>query len=60
MVINNDNQQKSKVLYTFIPNKSFDQLLYISPKNFISKKHLAQSFHILKYGLMIKILNSKG
>ena len=58
MVINNDNQQDSKVLYTFIPNKSFGQLLHISPKNFISKKFLTQSFHILKYGLMIKILNS--
>ena len=33
--INNDYQQDSKVLYTFVPNKSFGQLLNISPKNFI-------------------------
>ena len=35
--INNDYQQNSKVLYTFIPNKSFGQLLDVSPKSFIFK-----------------------
>ena len=35
-IINNDYQQDSRVLYTFDPNKSFGQLLDISPKNFIS------------------------
>ena len=34
-IINNDYQQDSGVLYTFVPNKSFCQLLDISPKNFI-------------------------
>ena len=34
-IINNDYQQDSRVLYTFLPNKSFGQLLDISPKNFI-------------------------
>ena len=34
-IFNNDYQQDSGVLYTFVPNKSFDQLLDISPKNFI-------------------------
>ena len=29
------NQQKSRVLYTFVPNKLFGQLLGISPNNFI-------------------------
>ena len=33
--VNNDYQQDSRVLYTFVPNKSFGQLLDISPKNFI-------------------------
>ena len=32
--VNNDHQQDSRVLYTFVPNKSFGQLLDISPKNF--------------------------
>ena len=57
-VVSNDYQQDSKVLYPFDSNKSFGQLLDISPKNFIfSKKLLIQNFHILKYGLVIKILN---
>ena len=34
-IINNDYQQDSRVLYTFAPNKSFGQLLDISPKNFM-------------------------
>ena len=55
-IVNNDYQQDSSVLYTFFPNKSFGQLLDISPKNFIFK-NLTQNFHILKYGLLIKILN---
>ena len=34
-IINNDYQQNSRVLYTFVPNKLFCQLLDISPKNFL-------------------------
>ena len=34
-IANNDYQQDSRVLYTFVPNKSFGQLLNISPKNSI-------------------------
>ena len=37
-VVNNSYQQNSRVLYTFVPNKSFGQLLNISPKNFIFLK----------------------
>ena len=37
-ILNNDCQQDSRVLYTFAPNKSFGQLLDISPKkNYIFK-----------------------
>ena len=37
-IVNNDYQQDSRVLYTFVPNKSFGQLLDISPpKNFFKK-----------------------
>ena len=32
--VNNDYQHDSRVLYTFVPNKSFVQLLDISPKRF--------------------------
>ena len=35
-VVNNSYQQNSRVLYTFVLNKSFGQLLDISPKNFFS------------------------
>ena len=31
--VNCDYQQESTALYTIVPNKSFDQLLAISPKN---------------------------
>ena len=34
-VVNNSYQRNSKVLYTFVPNKSFSQLLDISPNSFI-------------------------
>ena len=30
-IVNNDYQQDSRLLYTFVPNKSFDSLLDISP-----------------------------
>ena len=33
-IVNNYHQQNSGVLYTFIPNELFCQLLDISPKNF--------------------------
>ena len=55
--VNNSYQQNSRVLYTFVPNKSFSQLLDISSKNFTFIKTFDSEYHILKYGLLIKILN---
>ena len=37
-VVNNSYQQNSRVLYTFISNKSFNKLSDISPENFIFLK----------------------
>ena len=37
-MVNNDYQQDSRALYTFVPNKSFGNLLEISPTNNISLK----------------------
>ena len=37
-IVNNNYQQDSRVMYTFVPNKSFGQLLDISPNNFIFLK----------------------
>ena len=56
-IVNNDCQQDSRNLYTFVPNKPFGSLLEISPTNNIFKKHLIQSFKPLKSGLQMKIVN---
>ena len=34
-IVNNDYQQDSRVLYTFVPNKPFGSLLESSPANHI-------------------------
>ena len=53
-VVNNSYKQNSRILCTFVSNKSLGQLLGISPENFI---FLLRIFtRILKYGLLIKIL----
>ena len=43
-VVNNSYQQNSRVLYIFIPNTLFGQLLNILPKNFIFLKTFASEF----------------
>ena len=37
-IVSSNYQHDSRVLYIFVPNKSFGQLLDISPKNFIFLK----------------------
>ena len=37
-IVNNDYQRDSRVLHTFVPNKSFSSLLKISPTNCIFLK----------------------
>ena len=37
-IVNNDYEQDSRALYTFVPNKSFGSLLDISPSNHIFLK----------------------
>ena len=34
-IVNNDYQQEPRVLYKFVPSKSFGQLLGFSSKNFL-------------------------
>ena len=43
-IVKNDYQQDSRVLFIFIPNKSFSQLLDISPKTFIFWKTFDSEF----------------
>ena len=47
-IVNNDYQQDSRVLYIFIPTKSFGQLLDISPQNFILLKTFDPEFSYIK------------
>ena len=47
-IVNNGYQQDSKVLYTFISDKSFGQLLDISPKNFIFLKTFDLEFSYIE------------
>ena len=42
--VNNSYKQNSRVLYTFVPNKSFGQLLDISPQNFVFLETLDSEF----------------
>ena len=49
-IVNNDYQQESRVLYTFLSNKSFRSLLEIFPTNQIFSK----TFNL---ELQIKIVN---
>ena len=49
-IVSNIYQQNSRVLYKFIPNKSFGQLLDISPKNVI---FLKTWFRIFIYWSMV-------
>ena len=55
--VNNTYQKNSRVLYTFIPNKLFGQLLDISPKNFIFKKIFSSKFSFI--GIRFTDLDSK-
>ena len=47
-IVNSDHQQDSRVLDIFVPNRLFDQLLDISPKNFISSKTFISEFSYVK------------
>ena len=47
-IVNNDCLQDSRALYTFVPNKSFGQLLGILPKNFIFLKTFDSEFSYIE------------
>ena len=47
-IVDNDYQQDSRVLHTFVPNKSFGQWLDISPKNVIFLKIFDLEFSYIK------------
>ena len=43
-LVNNDYQQNSRILFTFVPNKTFGSLLEISPKNHVFLKTFNSEF----------------
>ena len=43
-IVNNDYQYDSRVFYAFAPNKSFTQVLNVSPKNFMFSKTFNSEF----------------
>ena len=47
-IVNNYYQQDSRVLYTFVPNKSFGSLLEISPKNEMFLKTFNSEFQAVE------------
>ena len=47
-IINNDYLQDSRVLYTFVPNNPFGNLLEISPKNYVFLKTFNSEFQDIK------------
>ena len=50
-IVNNDYQQDSQVLYTFVPNKPFGNLLEISPTNHIFLKTFNSEYDEIKVWL---------
>ena len=54
-LVNNNYQQTCKVLFTFVPNKQFGQLINTSPHSLKMLNTTNTEFHSLKYGLLIKI-----
>ena len=47
-IVNNDYQQDSRVLYTFVPNKPLGSLLEISPTNDIFLRTLNSEYDEIK------------
>ena len=47
-LVNNDYQQDSRILYTFVPNKPFGSSLDISPTNHIFLKAFNSEFQEIK------------
>ena len=56
-VVNNDYQQDSRVLYTFVPNKLFGSLLKIFPTNHIFLKTFNPEYDEIK--VWFTVHNSK-
>ena len=56
-MVNNDYQHDSRVLYTFVPNKSFGSFLDISPSNHIYLKTFNSEYDQIIVWFTVKIVN---
>ena len=54
-LVNNDYQQDSRILYTFVPNNTFGSLLEISPKNHVFFKTFNSEFQEIKIWFTVYI-----
>ena len=55
-LVKNDYQHTSKVLFTFVPNKEFGQLINISPHSLTMMNTVNTEFLLLNFGLQIKLV----
>ena len=56
-IVNNNYQQNSRVLYTFVPNKPLGSLLEIYPTNHILLKTFSSEYNETEVWSQIKIVN---
>ena len=58
-LVNNSYQQASKVLFIFVPNKQFSQLIIITSDSPTMLKTANEEFNfqLLKYGSQIKMID---
>ena len=56
-VANNDYQQKSHVLFTFMPNKQCGKVTTISPRSLTMLNTASTELYSFMYGLQIKLSN---
>ena len=47
-LVNNSYQQESKVLFTFVPNKKYGQLITVSPETLIMQKTVNTEFSFIE------------
>ena len=56
-LIKTDYQHTSKVLFTFVPNKQFGQLINISPHSLTTMNIVNTDFPLFKFGLQTNLVN---
>ena len=55
-LVKNDYQHTSKVLFSFVPNKQFGQLINISSHSLTMMNTVNTEILLLKFGLQIKLV----